>query len=138
MTEKIQLAINEIQDVIKEIDGIKRAPYNPIGQVGDKWCLCYPQTGTIQGSAGFFHSFHNLSLDLLSRSNSMEQALAYLTPYIDIIPQRLHLSIQNSTWTTIVTFSGITYSVGTMAWGGVDYYALRFVIQNVKVQMEPA
>ena len=138
MTEKIQLAINEIQDVMGDIDGIKRAPQNPIGQVGDQWCLCYPQTGTSEGSAGFFHSLHNLSIDLLSKSNSMEQAMVYLTPYIDIIPKKLHLAILNSTWTTIETFGGITYSIGSMAWGGIDYYALRFVLQNVKINMEPA
>lgn len=138
MTEKIQLAINEIQDVIKEIGGISKAPYNPPGMVGDKWCLCYPATGEFAGSAGFFHGLHNLSLDLLSKSNSMDKALEYLTPYIDIIPKKLHLAIQESTWSNIETFSGISYAVGQMNWGGIDYYALRFVIQGVKVELIPA
>lgn len=134
MTEKIQLAINEIQDAVGAVTGIKKAPDNPPGNVNDFYFVAYPGDGNIQKqSYQFWVGLHNITGVLFSDNPDMQKAYAKLTPYIDLIPKKLFDTQDAGTFTTLETFGNITYSMGQIDWGGTLYWSIQFIIQDVKI-----
>lgn len=133
MTEKIQLAINEIQDAIGAVTGIKRAPDNPTGKIQDMWSVAYPSDGVItKHGYGMSISLHSITSVLVSSIPEMDRAYATLTPYVDLIPQKLFDTLDAGTFTTLQTFGDITYTTGQIDWGGTLYWSVQFVIRDVK------
>lgn len=132
MTEKIQLAVDEIQAVMLTVDGIRKAPSNPTGNVGDMWSLCYPSRGTNSpASAGFSESTHQLTVDILTDIDSMERAYRQLTPYVDTVPTAIRKAMEDGDFSTIGNIGTIQHTIGSIMWNGVQRYSARFVIDNV-------
>ena len=129
----IQNVINDIQDTILALSGIKAAPDYPPNKIAiAPAAITYPASGSLgANSAGWFQELHNVNIDLVVPMLDMTSDFTKLNPYLRSIPNEI---FDDPTFGgNASTFDTVTYTLITFEDAGIAYRGYRFTVNNIKI-----
>ena len=141
MTASIVTAITEIVGVLRAVSGLKNVPINPPEQMNyDTYAVVYPEQGSVDvAPIGTRESLHNIAIDVLTTRTDLARDMARIIPFLDLIPTALLSEMTDSGdifSNSIETFGKLTYSFISTDYGGTPVIGYRFVMEDVKIQVD--
>jgi hypothetical protein len=139
MTREIQTAITAIANVLSDVNGLKRAPANPMENLNEyPFAMTYLLNGTINnGPVGTKKSLTNIAIDVLVPRRDINLDLDLLVPFLDSIPLALLSEVSpggDIFGGTISTFGDIVIEFQpAYIYAGVQMIGYRFIMQDVKI-----
>ena len=131
----IKDAIQEIVDELRNVRDLRRVPDAP-PESNDQFpfCVVYPSSGEIQkNSAGWSTDLHNVTVELHVSRKDLPRDFVALVDVFDRIPNQLDVGLEAGRFSTIKTWTTISYTFGPLDWGGLDTLGVTFVMNNVKL-----
>ena len=131
--------IDEIQNDLATISGIRAAPHEPPDQMSAfPFIVCYPVSGEWNSDIpGSKKGLHNIVVELHIARKALPRDVAAALVYCDSIPNMLLKAVSPTGDlfnNSISTFERITYRFGNLGWGDTATVGFRFEILNVKLQ----
>jgi hypothetical protein len=146
MSQPLELAITQIVSVISAVPGIKQVPLNPPETINvPTFGLVYAEEGYVGigqvgqvslGSVGNRAAFHNISIDILTVRTDLAINLAFMKPFIDLVPEAILRECAPDGGMfggTVTSFGMISYRWVNPKYAGVQMTGYHFVINQVKI-----
>lgn len=127
----IQTIVDEIQNVIKGLEGMRHTPDDPPEQPSG-----YPfgvtQVGTGRFDSGSLGKIltdesHRVTAFILVNRQDLPRSVQESTPYADLF--RAGLQTDPTLNGSVLIVQSVDYSYGPISWGGVDLVGYRFDIE---------
>ena len=134
----LQEAIDEIQDQIGAISGIRGAPDEPPDSINAfPFAVAYVESGEYYiGPPQVMTGLHTVVVESHVARKDLERDVARAMPYAKAIPNAIFAALTNSTFTAFQTLGAIAYEFGPLDWGDVQTIGFRFRLEGVKSQDE--
>ncbi len=132
----VEAAIIALQEVVREVTGIKGAPsYPPDSLSIFPAAVAYASSGSLNfGVAGEMKGLHNLVVEVhLARKNLPSDVQASLN-FIDALPEAV--MIDPTLKGTVSTFERMDYVYGPLSYGDQQTFGVRFTLVNVKIRSD--
>lgn len=127
----LQDVINDIQDSIGAISGIKNAPDYPPENINEyPFVVAYMGTGTIDFDAPpSTKGLHSIIVELHVARKDLPNDISIASPFVDSIPAAIMADV--TLGGTVQLFENITYEFAVMRWDAVDTIGFRFTVNGV-------
>lgn len=129
-------AIQQIQEVVGAVSGIRFAPDSPPNQVAHfPAAICYSRAADWSRSdATFYTALHSVVIEVHFPKEDLARAVALATPYGDLIVSALLSAFKAGTFTAFQSPGSITGEFGPMEWDSTETVGWRLVLTNIKIQ----
>lgn len=134
----LQEAIDQIQDIVGAISGIKSAPHEPPEKLSAyPFAVAYLGTGEFRAGPGrgAYTGEHSIILELHVARKNLAYDVARAMAYAKSIPNALFDAHADGTFTAFGAMVGpIRYEFGPLGWGGAETIGFRFTIEGVSTR----
>lgn len=132
----LQLAIDQIQDEVGALSGIRGAPDEPPDSINVfPFAVCYARSGSYYiGPPDVMTGLHTIVLELHVARKDLARDVATAMGYAKSIPNAIYSALKDGSLTAISTLGDIRYEFVPMTWAGQDTIGFRFYIEEVKTQ----
>ena len=131
----LQQTIDQIQDAVGAISGIRLAPDEPPDSA-PTWpiAIAYVQSGVFEPlAAEHMQGLHDIAVDLHVPHKDLSRDVAKLMTYVKAIPNAIYGILYDGTiMTTALTFQQISYTLTTGVIAEQPTVVLRYVVEGVK------
>lgn len=140
MTNDVSGAINEVYTTLGKVKGLRPAPSAMPTNAAFPFGVVYPQNSTYkQSPAGSMTGLHNIVIEVhLAMATDISRAVEQIVALSDPVANAVFNDLNTNAYSVIMTTGAITSEFVYSDWNGVNTLALRFVVQDVKVQAEIA
>ena len=127
-------AIEEIQDEVGSVSGIRKAPDQPPEKLTHfPYAIAYPDTGFVQQqSEGFRTHLHDIVVEIHVARKDLPRDIKAVIGYVETIPAEIWGNLGN--YTNIQTIGNISYEFTTFEYAGIETIGWRFTLEGVKFQ----
>ena len=134
----LQEIIDEIQDQVGAISGIRGAPDEPPDSIhAFPFAVAYVDGGEYHiGPPQVMTGLHTVIVELHVARKDLERDVARAMPYAKAIPNAIFSAHTDATFTAFQTLERITYEFGPLDWSGLQTIGFRFRLEGVKSQDE--
>ena len=132
----LQAIIDEIQDQVGAISGIRGAPDEPPDSINAfPFAVCFVDTGEyLIGPPQVMTGLHTIIVELHVARKDLERDVQRAMVYAKSIPNAIFAAHAASTFTAFQTLTTITYEFGPLDWGDLQTIGFRFRLEGVKSQ----
>lgn len=136
----LQAVIDQIQDVVAAISGIRAAPHEPPDSINIyPFAVAFAKTGTwtLGKPTGCMTGMHDIVIELHLKRNDLARDVTAAMAYAKSVPNAIGTAqLVTVSLTALEAIGSITYEFGPMAWGPLDKsvntIGWRWTIHNVK------
>ena len=134
----LQAIIDEIQDQVGAISGIRGAPDEPPDSINAfPFAVAYVDVGEYHiGPPNLMTGLHTIIVELHVARKDLERDVGRAMVYAKSIPNAVFAALKDSTYTAFQTLERITYEFGPLDWGDLQTIGFRFRLEGVKSQDE--
>jgi len=136
----LQQVIDEIQADIRALSGIRAAPDEAPEQINIfPFVVAFPGPGTWSSDIpGNKINLASVVVELHVARKDMAKDIQAAMVYENSIPNVLLKAVASTAGdrfnNTVSTFDNITYTFGSLGWGGMDTFGFRWTINGIKLQ----
>ena len=134
----LQAIIDEIQDQVGAISGIRGAPDEPPDSINAfPFAVAYVESGEyLIGPPQVMTGLHTIIVELHVARKDLKRDVAQVMLYAKSVPNAIFAAHADSTFTAFQTLTGIRYEFGPLDWGDLQTIGFRFRLEGVKSQDE--
>lgn len=132
----LQDIIDEIQDVVADVSGIRRAPDNPPEAMAVyPFATCFPREGYwTMTPSGMIQGVHTLWLEVHVARKDLPRDTETAIALSKSIPEAIWSAYRNQSFTHLKVMQRISYTFGVLDWLGTDTVGFRFMLEGIKTQ----
>jgi hypothetical protein len=140
MANNVSSAIDEIYQTLSGVPGLRPAPAAMPTNAAFPFAAVYPQSSVFKHAPqGVMTGLHNIVIEIhLAMATDISRAMEAVIAFSDPVANAVFKDLIDGDYTTICTNGNITSEFVYSDWNGVQTLALRFVVQEVKVQADIA
>jgi hypothetical protein len=129
----LQAVVEAAQERVATIAGIRSTPdFAPESLAALPAAVAFPGKGRyVTGAFGIAESYHTLVIQVHFAGAYSARTLALVVPLVESVPAAL--TADPFLAGTCEAFSGISYEIGPMSYGGAPTFGIQFTIENVKL-----
>lgn len=135
-TNDVSGAVEEIYQTLHGVAGLRPTPSSMPTNAACPFPVVYQQNDRyLHEPQGVMTGLHNIVIEIhLSTAQDVSRAVEEVAKFADPVANAIFADHMNRIYSTILTMGEISAEFVYSDWNGVDTLALRFVVQNVKVQ----
>lgn len=134
MSLTLEAAIDYIQKLMRDVEGMREAPNKPPGKIGlYPFATCYPAQGVVSlgEPQGYAAGRHALALELHVARKNLPNDMELILPFVErVIAKFRDDPTLGGTVTTVV--GDLTYTFGPLNWFGQETLGWQFLV-TVKI-----
>jgi len=132
----LQDAIDQIQAVVRAVEGIRQAPDEPPeGLNFFPFAVAYVEAGEwIIGPPELMTGLHTVVIELHVARKDLPRDVEAAMRYAKAIPNAILDAHRKAEFTAFQTFERMTYEFAALGWGGTETLGFRFRIERLKTQ----
>ena len=132
----LQAVIDQIQDEIGALSGIRAAPHEPPESMSAyPFAVAFVKSGnwTLGKPAGCMTGLHDIVVELHIARKDLARDYAAAMAYAKSVPNAIGSAwLVDVTMTSLDAIGSIAYEFGQMSWAGIDTIGWRWTIRDVK------
>jgi hypothetical protein len=132
----LQAVIDQVQDVIAQISGVRAAPHEPPDSIAVyPFAVAFVKSGTwkLGQPTGCMTGMHDIVIELHLERKDLARDVARAMAYAKSVPQAIgdawlvHVSL-----TALEAIGSLSYEFGPLSWNGIDTMGWRWTLRDVK------
>ena len=130
----LQDAIDQIQDAVGAVSGIRMAPDEP----AENWrvfpvAVCYAGSGLWKISpVGVMKGIHDIVLNVFVARKELPRDVKAVMGYAKSVPNAILSDFQDGTITGLEVIGDIEYTFGAIEWGGQPLIGFQYILRDCK------
>jgi hypothetical protein len=131
----LQAFVDQVQDAVGALSGIRGAPDEPPEQIAAfPFAVAYVRDGSYEEKQGTLLGNHTVVVELHVARKDLARDVAAAMGYAKSIPNAIYDARRDGSLTSSSHLGRISYTFGPMNWAELATLGFRFVIEDVRTE----